>query len=393
MIPRKAARPPQASIFGPILIECYTSLSAGDRKPVLAPDFTVTNEPPNSSTPSARPSASISAIVPARNEEAVIAACVESLARQPEIREILVVNDQSADKTADIVSSLMAKIPQLRLLETNGVPSGWIGKNNAVFLGAKEAKSAWLLFTDADAELQPGAAARSLEIAQETTAALISFSPEQITESWYEKALIPFVYSRLAKHFSYDDVNNPASPAAAANGQFLMIQRDAYQSIGGHASVAAEVLEDVALAKRAKVAGFRPWFGSGQGIVRVRMYRSFGAMWQGWKKNLFLLVGGTPRAVFRELESTIPWIPLALIFLGIKIPVATLLGVCLLLTRQLTYGLQIARNQYPFKFIIYYVPAVALYAGVLWASYRGHAKGMVEWKGREVPVTLPGAPR
>jgi len=125
----------------------------------------------------------------------------------------------------------------------------------------------------------------------------------------------------------------------------------------------------------------------------VRMYRSFGAMWQGWKKNLFLLVGGTPGAVFRELESTIPWIPLALILLGMKSPVATLLGVLFLLMRQMTYGLEIARNQYPFKFIIYYVPAVALYAGVLWASYRSYATGKVEWKGREVPITLPGAHR
>jgi glycosyltransferase involved in cell wall biosynthesis len=353
----------------------------------------VTNEQPNSSPPSAPLPPSISAIVPARNEEAVIAACIESLALQPEIAEILVVNDQSADKTAEIVRSLMVKIPQLRLLETWDVPSGWVGKNNAVFLGAKEAKSSWLLFTDADAELQPGAAARALQIAQEKTAALISFSPEQITQSWYEEALIPFVYSRLARHFSYDGVNNPASPAAAANGQFLMIRRDAYNSIGGHASVAAEVLEDVALAKRAKAAGFRLWFGSGQGIVRVRMYRSFGAMWQGWKKNLYLLVGGTPGAVFRELEATIPWIPLALILLGFKIPIVTFLGVCFLLLRQLTYGLEISRNQYPFKFIIYYVPAVVLYAGVLWASYRGYAKGKVEWKGREVPVTLSGAPR
>ena len=353
----------------------------------------MTKESPNSAPPSASLPPSITAIVPARNEEAVIAACIESLVLQREIPEIIVVNDQSTDKTAEIVRSLITKIPHLRLLETQEVPAGWVGKNNAVFLGAKEAKSPWLLFTDADAELQPGAAARALQIAQEKSAALISFSPEQVTQSWYEKALIPFVYSRLAKHFSYDAVNDPSSPAAAANGQFLMIQRDAYNSIGGHASVAAEVLEDVALAKRAKAAGFRLWFGPGQGIVRVRMYRSFREMWQGWKKNLYVLVGGTPGAVLRELESAIPWIPLALLFLGFKIPIATFLGVCFLLLRQLTYGLELSRNQYPFKFIIYYVPAVALYAGVLWASYRGHVKGKVEWKGREVAVTLPGAPR
>ncbi len=359
----------------------------------MSPNFAVTNESPNSNPLPAPTPASITAIVPARNEEAVIASCVESLALQPEIAEILVVNDQSTDNTAEIVRGLMSRIPHLRLLETQIVPAGWVGKNNAVFLGAKEAKSPWLLFTDADAELESGATARALQTATEKNASLISFSPQQVTESWYEKTLIPFVYSRLSRHFSYDAVNDPTSPAAAANGQFLMIQRDAYNSIGGHASVASEVLEDVALAKRAKAAGFRLWFGSGQGIARVRMYRSFIAMWQGWKKNLFLLVGGTPGAVFRELEATIPWIPLALILLGFKFPVATFLGVCFLLLRQLTYGLDLSRNQYPFKFIIYYVPAVALYAGVLWTSYRGHAKGKIEWKGREVPVTLPGEPR
>lgn len=337
--------------------------------------------------------ASITAVVPARDEEAVIATCIESLASQPEITEILVVNDQSTDKTAEVVRGLGSKIPRVRLLETEGVPSGWVGKNNAVALGAKEARTPWLLFTDADAQLEIGATAKALQIAEQSNAALVSFSPEQITERWYEKALIPFVYTRLAKHFSYDAVNNPASKAAAANGQFLLIRRDAYDAIGGHASVGSDVLEDVALARRAKAAGFRLWFGPGQGIVRVRMYRSFAAMWQGWKKNLYLLTGGTAGAVFRELESAIPWIPLLLILLGVKVAFAPLLGVIFLLMRQFTYGTELSRNHYPFKFIVYYVPAVALYAGVLWASYRGHRRGKVEWKGREVPVTLPGTPK
>ncbi|HYL65379.1 MAG TPA: glycosyltransferase [Candidatus Methylomirabilis sp.] len=353
----------------------------------------VVNESQNANLALAPEPPSVTAIVPARDEEAVIAACIGSLARQPEIAEIRVVNDQSRDKTAEIVRGLMPKIPQLRLLETDGVPADWIGKNNAVALGAKETRTAWLLFSDADAQLDPGAAARALQIAQEKDASLVSFSPEQITERWYEKALIPLVYTRLAKHFSYDAVNNPASKAAAANGQFLMIRRDVYDAIGGHAGVAGEVLEDVALARRAKAAGYRLWFGRGQGIVRARMYRSFAAMWQGWRKNLFLLTGGTPLSTFRELESVVPWIPLFLILLGIKIPVVSLLGVVFLLMRQFTYGSELVRNHYPFKFILYYVPAVALYACVLWASYRSHVKGKVEWKGREVPVTLPGAPR
>jgi glycosyltransferase involved in cell wall biosynthesis len=334
--------------------------------------------------------AAISAIVPARNEEPSIADCIKSLARQPEIGEILVVNDESTDKTAEIVRGLMTNIPNLCLLETQGVPVGWVGKNHAVALGAREAKNPWLLFTDADAEHEPGAAARALRVAVETEAALVSFSPDQVMEKSYEKALIPFIYCRLARKFSFDAVNDPSSPDAAANGQFLMIRRDAYDAVGGHASVAAEVLEDVALARRIKSAGYRLAFHSGKGIVRVRMYRSFASMWEGWTKNLYKLMGGTPKSLFREIESTFPWIVLLVLLLGIKFPFALFAGVWLLILRQINYGSELTRNQFPFSLILYYVPAVALYAGVLWASYRRHARGKVEWKGREYRVQAPG---
>ena len=280
----------------------------------------------------------------------------------------------------------LREIPNLRLLEGGEIPAGWIGKNHALWEGAKHASSKWLLFTDADAELLEGSAARALRIAEEKGVALVSFSPEQVTANWYEKALIPFVYSRLAKYFSYDMVNDEKSEAAAANGQFLMIRRDVYDAIGGHGGVAAEVLEDVALAKRAKVAGYRIWFGAGAGVVRVRMYRSFGAMWEGWKKNLYLLVGGTPGAVYRELFAVVPWIPFALLVLGWKVPIAFVAGVGLLVARHAVYASTLLRNQFPRTHILYYIPAVVLYAGVLWASYRAHAEGVVEWKGRRISL-------
>jgi|SRR5215467_2301639 len=341
---------------------------------------------------SAFPLAAISAIVPARNEEAVIAACVESLVAQPEIAEVIVVDDESTDRTSEIVRELASRHSKVRLLESGGPPDGWVGKNHAVSVGAREAKGEWLLFTDADAEHLRGSAAKALEKVRETGAALISFSPEQVTERWYERALLPFVYLRLAKLYSYDLVNDSKSSAAAANGQYLMIQRAAYDAIGGHGSAAGEVLEDVALARFAKRADYRLWFGSGDGVVRVRMYRSFAAMWEGWKKNLYRLVGGTPRAALSELDATVPWMVILVLLVGIRMPWALFVGVVLLLARQLGYGVQLTRNHYPFSFIVYYVPAVVLYAGVLWASYRSHAAGRVTWKGREYYLEAPGAP-
>lgn len=336
-------------------------------------------------------SQAISAIVPARNEEVVIAACIESLAAQPEIAEIIAVNDQSSDRTLEILQKLARQIARLKVIDAPVPPPGWVGKNHAVWIGAQQARGEWLLCTDADAVLKEGAAAKALELSKEHKAALVSFSPEQVLEKWYEKALIPFIYVRLAQKFSFEQVNDPNSDAAGANGQFLMVRREVYDAVGGHAAVHGDVLEDVALARRVKASGARIWFGYSDGVVRVRMYRLFSAMWEGWKKNLFVLVGGTTGAVFSEFESTFPWMILVVLLIGIKVPIAMFAGVVLLLMRQLSYGLALTRNQFPFKYIMYYIPAVFLYAGVLWASHESYAKGKVSWKGREYPVSTAGA--
>ncbi len=340
---------------------------------------------------SGSPNATVTAIVPARNEEAVIAACIESLAAQPEITEIIAVNDQSSDRTAQILADLAHKFPQLRVVEATPPPPGWVCKNNAVALGAQHATNSWLLFSDADAVLLDGAVAQALALGAEHDAALVSFSPEQDLKTWYEKALVPFVYLRLAQRFPFDQINDPASAAAAANGQFLMITREAYDAVGGHAAVHGAVLEDLALARRVKKAGYRIWFSSGVGVVRVRMYRSFSAMWEGWKKNLYQLMGGTTGAVFSEFESAFPWMVLVILLIGIKLPVAMFAGVLLLLLRQFSYGLALSRNHFPFRLIIYYLPAVFLYSGVLWASHESYARGKISWKGREYTVGALGA--
>jgi glycosyltransferase involved in cell wall biosynthesis len=339
----------------------------------------------------------VSAIVPARNEETVVAACVESLEQQMEIAEILVVNDQSEDGTADSVRQLMRKYPQVQLLETVELPPGWVGKNNAVWLGARRSKGEWLLFTDADAVHERDSAAKALEIARRNSAVVVSFSPEQVMETWYEKALIPYVYCRLSRHFSYDEVNDPQKPVAAMNGQFVLIHREAYDAVGGHASVAGEVLEDVALAKRLKNAGYRIWFGSGKGIVRVRMYRTFGAMWQGWRKNLYQLMGGKNEIVAKEIAvAVVPVMATMIVAITIwgfseslvKALTALVLGLVGILV---VYDGELKRNQFPLNLLWYGIPGRLIYAAVLLASRRGHAKGRLEWKGREYPVRTPGA--
>src|SRR5580704_2095041 len=185
----------------------------------------------------------VSAIIPARNEEASIARAVESVAAQAEIAEIIVVDDQSTDRTGAILAELAKRIPKLKILHTRALPPGWVGKNYAVALGADAAQGEWLLFTDADTYHYPGSTRRALMDAVDHNAVLVSYSPEQELGTWWERALIPFVYCRLAGKFSFARVNDPRRPDAAANGQFLFVLRDAYDAVGGHAAVAREILE------------------------------------------------------------------------------------------------------------------------------------------------------
>src|ERR1700682_2372112 len=142
--------------------------------------------------------ASISAIVPARNEELDIEAAVRSLGEQAEIGEIIVVNDESSDNTAALLASLGSEIPRLRVLDAGKLPAGLVGKSHAAWLGASQAHADWLLFTDADVIHLPGSAAQALADARRTGAALVSYSPEQELCTWGERMLIPFVFTRLA---------------------------------------------------------------------------------------------------------------------------------------------------------------------------------------------------
>ena len=182
----------------------------------------------------------ISVIVPARNEEVSLGACLESLVSQLGVeKEIIVVDDNSTDRTRQIAESYAG----VRIIQPDPLPENWTGKNNAVMAGAKIARGEWLLFTDADTVHLPGSLARSLAEARKKKVSMLSYSPEQEVHGFWENAVMPVIFAELASTYKPSDVSDAKSPAAAANGQYLLITREAYDTVGGHASVATDLLE------------------------------------------------------------------------------------------------------------------------------------------------------
>jgi len=334
----------------------------------------------------------ISVIIPARNEQFSIARTVESLALQHEVDEMIVVNDHSTDRTEEILAQLAQRIPKLRVLRADELPARWVGKNYAASLGAAVASGDWLLFTDADTYHLPGSVRRGLTDASEHEAVLVSYSPEQEIKTLWEKALIPFVYCRLAEKFAFARVNDPKQPDAAANGQFILILRDVYEAVGGHEAVSCQILEDVALARRVKQAGYGIYFAAPTGVVRTKMYRSFGAMWEGWTKNLYLLAGGSVKAVAAETVAASPLLELALllallVLYGAGAPSRWLVWLAgaivgAIASRTTSYASALYRNLYPVSYIQYAYLGSALYGAALIVSWWKNTQGGVVWKGR-----------
>ena len=248
----------------------------------------------------------LSVIVPARNEEASLGACLQSLVDQSDELfllgrdwELLVVDDHSSDQTAAIAASFA----HVTLLPAAKLENGWTGKNNALWTAARRARGRWLLFTDADTRHEPGNLRRAMIEANKYKVGMLSYSPRQLVGGLAQRALMPLIFSELALAYPYAKINDPQNRLAAANGQFLLVEREAYRRIGGHAAVADKILEDVelaSLAKRRKV-GLR--FRFAEDAVSTRMYRSTEAMIEGWSKNLALLFNNTlTLAIWRTLD-------------------------------------------------------------------------------------------
>src|ERR1700734_1866856 len=329
----------------------------------------------------------VSVIIPARNEQASLGACLDSLVAQTRVNlenvnfEIIVVDDNSTDRTREIAASF----PKVRVIDAAPLPSGWTGKNNAVATGARQARGSWFLFTDADTVHLPDSLMRSLKEATAHGAAMLSYSPEQIVETLWEKTVMPVIFADLARRYRPSEVSNPQSAVAAANGQYILITREAYDAVGGHSAVATDLLEDVALARAVKRSGRKIFFRYGGDAVRTRMYRNFAQLREGWTKNLALLFPSPARlALLRTLEFVLIVASFAIILTsslrGYQRPAVITVILCVVLSTL--FLTRIRRAHFFWNANILALFGLPLFSYLLLRSARAHAKGSIPWKGR-----------
>ena len=228
----------------------------------------------------------ISIIVPARDEEINIGNCLSHLIKQdhPDY-EIIVVDDRSVDRTGHLVENFKSLSPvPIKLVRIEKLPPGWTGKNHAMMAGSKAASGTRLLFTDADTTHEIHCLRSALATAVEKKADFLTLAPQVECRTFWENTVQPLAVSSLALWFKTAELNEPGSKTILANGQFILVKKEAYEAIGGNECVKNEVIEDVELAKKVKAAGFSVFFLNGTLLYSTRMYTSLGQIFKGWTR-------------------------------------------------------------------------------------------------------------
>ena len=241
----------------------------------------------------------VSVLVPARDEEGTIGACVQALLDSTHpVHEVIVIDDGSTDRTPEILRALATTDPRLRVIPGTGLPPGWVGKPHACHQLAQVAAGELLLFVDADVTFSPHGIGRIAGLVDRHQADVVTAVPAQRTGSFLERLVLPLLHVTYTAWLPLVLVHRTHDPRfLAANGQILAIKRGAYDAIGGFEGVKNEVVDDMALCRAAKVARRRVVFADGSTLAHCRMYSSAGEVWRGFSKNLYEGLGESPLAL------------------------------------------------------------------------------------------------
>ena len=345
------------------------------------------------------PLPSIAVLIPARNEAANIQSCLLSLTAQnyPDDRlRIYVIDDGSTDGTPDIVTALAGRFPSVRLLHSPGLQPGWTGKCQACWHGAchVDPDTDYLCFIDADMRTEPDLLRSAAAVAVQSGITLLSLAPRHELVSFAERLILPCGHYLLGFRQDLEQLQSPDSPDATVTGQFILVQRAAYQIAGGHAAVRGVISEDVALGRLIKVAGGKVLLMGGSRLIATRMYDGWQNLWHGIGKNFVDMLEGPASTVTTVLAAFV------LAWAAYLLPVVDYsscrdglwsgcAGLALALPASLSvFGLHIAGARYfriPFWYALLFPLAYTFGVGIGFDSIRRRYVGRVRWKDRIYP--------
>lgn len=374
--------------FAPLLVFALTAILNALTFPRLRPGASLPTQPPR-----------VSVLLPMRNEAAVIGETVRSLLAQeyPNL-EILLLDDQSTDGSAEVARGAAGGDPRLRVLTGQPLPPGWLGKTWACHQLSEQATGAYLLFTDADVRWQAGALTALMAEARRTRADLLTVWPTQQTVTWSERLVVPLMAFSILAYLPVLAVHYLPWPVfAAAMGQCLLFRREAYQRVGGHAAIRDRVLDDMAFAYAIKHYGLRLRMAEGNGLIQTRMYRNWAQVRDGFGKNILAGHGNSvPFLLFSTLfhwwQFLLPWL---LLFFSLPSLAAGLslwaesrslfMVSCLLIaTALLTRALTAAVSRQRIRDSLLLPVSILLMTLIAFRALSWHFSGGPEWKGRRL---------
>jgi hypothetical protein len=329
-------------------------------------------------------------LIPARNEEANIAAALNSILQSDGIDlEIIILDDSSTDRTADIVREFTAD-PRVRLATAEPLSPGWCGKNFACHQLAALAKHPLLVFMDADVRVsRPDSLARLAAFVEQSGAALVSGIPHEETRGLTEKLIIPLIHFILLGFLPLERMRKSTDPRfAAACGQILAVRREAYDRAGGHAAIANRIHDAVALTRTLRAQGFATDLFDATDTFHCRMYQHASEVWHGFAKNAHEGLG-SPQLILPATLLLLGGQVLPLVLLAFATsPLARTLAIIATIAAFLPRLIAIARFRQSILGALLHPSGICALVAIQWfAFFRSLRKRPAKWKGREyLPV-------
>ncbi len=343
---------------------------------------------------------SVTTIVPARNEERNIGRCAQGIIRQnyPGL-EMVFVDDDSSDATPDILTKVRKQSPRVKVIHTQGKPQGWNGKQWACYSGAQAASGDWLCFMDADTYAEPDLISRTMAFALGNHLDFLTLQPWYEMRGLWERIVLPAGLTPMLMVYPPHRVNDPESERVIANGQFILIRRDVYDAVDGHAGIRDRMMDDFSLAEAVHRAGYRLFVADGTDVMRVRLYANLREIRSGAIKAAVELTGGWLTSLVALIVNLIVnVVPAALLIWAAitdSLDVMLVMGVTVAFQVLFYAAIRMAAfHAPPWSAITYPVGGLITSAILVDGMFRVATKREIKWKDRSLIGTpeLPVKP-